>query len=34
MDLQALKTELDAGHPTTGAYSADDVTGSLIEPAS
>lgn len=25
MDLAALKTELDAGHPDTGAYSADDV---------
>lgn len=24
MDLQALKTELLAGHPSTGAYSADD----------
>jgi hypothetical protein len=23
MDLQALKTELDAGHPVTGAYNAD-----------
>ena len=26
MDYQALKTELDAGHPTTGAYSVDDAT--------
>ena len=25
MDLQALKTELSAGHPDTGAYSPDDV---------
>ena len=24
MSLQALRTELDAGHPNTGAYSADD----------
>ena len=24
MDLQALKTELDAGHPVTGAYNVDD----------
>lgn len=23
MDLQALRTELDAGHPVTGAYDAD-----------
>ena len=24
MDYEALKTELDAGHPVTGAYDADD----------
>lgn len=24
MDYQLLKTELDAGHPVTGAYNADD----------
>jgi len=23
MDYQALKTELDAGHPETGTYNAD-----------
>ena len=25
MDYQELKTELDTGHPDTGAYNADDV---------
>lgn len=28
-DLQALRVELDAGHPDTGAYSVDDATAAV-----